>query len=58
MMAVIFEVKNLNWSALKLWELKFYMAFRIASIMRKFKILKLEICRTDVSTPCIIESNK
>jgi hypothetical protein len=57
MMAVMLKVNNLNWTALKLWELKFYMAFRFASIMRKFRILKCEICITDVNTTCIIESN-
>jgi len=56
-MAIILKVKNLNSGALKLWELKFYMSFRFASIICRFNILKFEICITDISTPYIIESN-
>lgn len=58
MMAVILKVNNLNCRALKFWELKFYVVFIFASVMCKFKTLKFEICITDVSTPCIIESNE
>jgi hypothetical protein len=57
MMAVILKVKNLNCGALKLWELKLYMAFRFAPIICRFNILNFEICITDINIPYIIESN-